>query len=73
MTVKTATDVIDVVHGVRLRVPSGDVYSFCWDEFAERVLVILDTVGDNERRTGALALTPRAANAIELKPRRRDE
>jgi hypothetical protein len=66
-------DPIDVRHGVRLRMPTGDVYSVSWDDLAKRVLLMLDQCGDYKTHSGALAITPRSSNAIEFKPRRRKD
>lgn len=42
-------------------------------EFNERTIITLDHAGEKETRTTAMAVTPRSGNAIEIKPRRRDE
>ena len=66
-------DPIEIVAGLRLVTPTGDVYRASWDMVSERMVLALELAGDRRKHTPAMAITPRAANAIEIKPRRRED
>jgi hypothetical protein len=56
-----------------LRTPTGELYQVSWDGVTERMVVVLADVLDKRTHSGSLNMMPRSANAIELKPRRRDD
>lgn len=59
--------------GLHLETPDGDVYTIAWDQFLHRMILILEKAAKPKKYTTGLAITPRSTNAIEIKPRRRDE
>ena len=64
---------LDVGEGAFIRTPVGDRYQLVWDAISGRLTLMLVEVGSPGTHTTALALTPRAANSIEIRPRRRED